>query len=358
MPTISDNDWDDILDDIKDQKAVLLIGPELMNFEGLPLNRHLRNSLYERNADDIAFYYERDGFFLFKSPEAKVRVARQVKRFYRDITPDETVLQRIVQIPFHLVVSVNPDTFVTEAFYRYGVQHRFHYFQYRQRANENNDIEKPTQALPLVYNLFGSKDQDDSLVLDYDDVFKMLQSALGTSSLPTKLLTTFKDASTYIFLGFQFDKWYSQLLLKLLSDNGRSEKLISINNALSDADSNQFVISEFKIQFTGDQYDFFGELHKRCGEKNMLRDTYDSGIGSEAVQIRKRVANGELKEALELLAKAGQNLNWGSDVALLQGRYSNLESERDKGKTDSRDYSVEFAKILDAIIEYTKKIRT
>ena len=261
MQTISEHDWQDILDDIKDQKAVLLIGPEIMQFEGLSLNRHLRNNLNERNQEDIAFYYERDGFFLFKSPEAKVRVARQVKRFYRDLIPDESILQRIVQIPFHLVMSVNPDTFVSEAFYRHGIKHRFHYFQHHHRENENDEIEKPTQALPLVYNLFGSKDQDDSLVLDYDDVYKMLQSAIGTSSLPNKLLRSFREASTYIFLGFQFDKWYSQLLLKFLSDTGRREKLISINNSLTDTDTHQFVIRQFKIQFMGDQYDFFGELH-------------------------------------------------------------------------------------------------
>ena len=79
MPNITESDWLDILDDIQDQKAVLLIGPEIMQVAGQPLNRHLRDSLYARNEADIAFYYERDGFFLFKSPEGKVRVARQVK---------------------------------------------------------------------------------------------------------------------------------------------------------------------------------------------------------------------------------------------------------------------------------------
>ncbi|NJN33363.1 MAG: hypothetical protein HC817_03005 [Saprospiraceae bacterium] len=123
----------------------------------------------------------------------------------------------------------------------------------------------------MIYNHLAQKDQDDSLVLDYDDVYKMLQSALGTSSLPNKLLRSFREASTYIFLGFQFDKWYSQLLLKFLSENGRREKLISINNAVSDKDTNQFVIRQFQIQFMGDQFDFFGELHKRCQTAKILR---------------------------------------------------------------------------------------
>jgi Effector-associated domain 11/SIR2-like domain len=354
MTPLSQNDWTDILDDIKDQKAVLLIGPELMQMEGKPLNRHLRDNLHQRNPDDIAYYYERDGFFLFKSPESKVRVARQVKRFYRDMLPDEGILQQIVQIPFHLVVSVNPDTFVSEAFYRSGVKHRFHYFQYRHRDNENDEIEKPTRALPLVYNLFGSKDQDDSLVLDYDDVYKMLQSAFSAGSLPNKMMRAFKEASTYIFLGFQFDKWYSQLLLKFLSENGRSEKLISINNPLSDTDTNQFVLRQFQIQFMSDQFDFFGELYKQCDAAKILRGVADNTLCAEAVAILKCVAIGEVDNALEALHNAAQHKDWENEVIHLKGRYTRLEDDKDK--TDSRDYRTELAKILDTIIEYTKNV--
>lgn len=356
MPTLTSSDWLDILDDIRDQKAVLLIGPELMQVAGKPLNQHLREQLYARNPDDIPFFYERDGFFLFNSPEAKVRVARQMKRLYRDIAPDEKVLRHIAEIPFHLVVSLNPDTFVTEAFYRHGVKHRFHYFQHRHRDNENEEIEKPSKALPLVYNLFGSKDQDDSLVLDYDDVYKMLQSALGTSSLPNKLMRSFREASTYIFLGFQFDKWYSQLLLKFLSDNGRSEKLISIDKSLRDAHTNDFVMRQFRIQFMGDQFDFFTELHQRCAEEKMLRNTAADAACPQAVEILKRVANGELENALDLLQKAATGKDWENNVIHLQGRYSVLE--RDKDKTDSRDYRTALAQVIDAILELAKNACT
>ncbi len=354
MPNITESDWLDIIEDIQDQKAVLLIGPEIMQIDGKPLNRLIRDSLHGRNPEDIAFYYERDGFFLFKSPESKVRVARQVKRFYRDMIPDETVLQRIVQIPFHLVMSVNPDTFVSEAFYRSGIKHRFHYFQHRHRDNENDEIEKPTKALPLVYNLFGSKDQDDSLVLDYDDVYKMLQSALGISSLPNKLLRSFREASTYIFLGFQFDKWYSQLLLKFLSDNGRIEKRISINNPIKDLDTNGFIINQFQIQFMGDQYDFFGELYQRCEKAKILRGGSSESNCPEAVAILKQLAIGEIDNALEDLHKAAKGQAWENDVILLKAQYTHFEN--DKEKMDSRDYRTSIAKILDAIIEHSKKV--
>lgn len=354
MSTITNSDWLDIIEDIGDQKAVLLIGPEILNIDGIPLHQRLRDALYQRNEEDIAYYYERDGLYLFKSPEGKVRVARQVKRFYRDITPNDAVLLRLAQIPFHLIISLNPDTFVSEAFYKYGIKHRFHYFQHRQLDNENDEIEKPTKALPLIYNMFGSKDQDDSLVLDYDDVYKLLQSALGTASLPPKMLRSFREASTYVFLGFQFDKWYSQLLLKFLSDTGRREKLISINNPMEDTDTHQFIIRQFQIQFMGDQFDFFGELHRRCAEAKILRPIAEQDTCPAAVDIRKRVAMGDIDNALELLQRAAAGQDWENDVVLLQGRHSKLEEDKDR--TDSRDYRTGLAQILDTLLEYTKLI--
>ena len=191
-------------------------------------------------------------------------------------------------------------------------------------------------------------------MLDYDDVYKMLQSALGTSSLPNKLLRSFREASTYIFLGFQFDKWYSQLLLKFLSDNGRSEKLISINNPLKDQDTNGFVIKHFQIQFMGDQFDFFGELHKRCSAAKILRGVTDETHCPEAVAILKRVALSEIDNALDLLLKAAKGKDWENDVILTQGRHSKLEN--DKHATDSRDYRTNFAQIVDTILELTKNV--
>jgi len=355
MP-LTDNDWQDILEDIAEQKAVLLIGPEIMRFEGKPMNRHLRDTLFAQNQADIAYYYERDGLFLFASPEGKVRVARQVKRFYRNLPPDEAILKQVVEIPFHLLVSLNPDTFLSEAFYRHGVKHRFHYFQHHNRANENDEIERPGGAMPLVYNLFGSKDQDDSLILDYNDVYKMLQSAFGTSSLPNKFLRAFRDARTYIFLGFQFDKWYSQLLLKFLSDDAAKDKLIAVRAGGHDADTEGFVIRQFQIQFMGDQFDFFGELHRRCQAAGKLRRLDGSGACPQAVEVKQRIANAELHDALEVLHQALRGKEKENEVVALKARHNKLLDDFEKGVLDSRDYRTELNRIIDAMLELVKHV--
>ncbi len=350
------DEWDDILEDIAEQKTVLLIGPDMIQHDGKSVNHYLRETVVERYADDIAYYYERDGLFLFTSPEGKVRVARQVKRFYRSLQPEEAMLRCVAEIPFHLIVSVNPDTFLTESFYRYGLKHRFHYFQHRDRANDNEKIERPHRAMPLIYNLFGSKDQDDSLILDYDDVYRMLQSMFGSSSLPGKFLSSFRDARTYIFLGFQFDKWYSQLLLKFLTEDATRDKFIAVRSVLNDADIEGFVMREFKVQFIADSFDFFNALYEHCRAADLLRPLIHEAASPKGVEIRQRISNGELHEALDSLQKVLDDTEWRDEATLQLSRYNKLEDEHRKGTLDPRDYHAELNRIIDAVLELTKKL--
>lgn len=345
--------WDNILDDIEDEQAVLLIGPELLRQEGKPVYQLLQDVLKKKNAQDISYFYERDGFYLFASPESKVRVAREIKRFYKRFTPDEEILKQIAEIPFSLVVSTSPDTCVSEAFYRYGIKHRFHYFQHNNRSNENDNIEKPTIRMPLIYNLFGSKDQDDSLVLDYNDMYVMLESAFASSSLPPKFLRTLRSARTYIFLGFRFDMWYSQLLLKYLGGNSAKDQMIAVNSESQNADTKSFVMQQFKIEFVENESDFWQELYRQCEDRDMLRKITDEAA-AETVKIRKRVANGELHEALDILQQAFKGKEEESDIILLQSQWNRLEDERDK--MDSRDYHPQRNRITDAILELAKNL--
>lgn len=56
--------------------------------------------------DQIASYYERDGFFIVKNQDDKPEIAEAVADLYRALRPDEAVLQQIIEIPFPLAVSV------------------------------------------------------------------------------------------------------------------------------------------------------------------------------------------------------------------------------------------------------------
>ena len=351
-------DWDDLMDDIRQQLCVLFIGPDVVQVAGQPLHQSVRNYLKEQcRPGEIVQDYQRDGFFLFKDGPAKTRARRLYNRFFDKNPVDESIFKRILEIPFHVVISINADTLLDDVAYKYGVPHRFDYFRSRSRATE--EVEAPTAATPLFYNLCGCKSQDDSLLLDYEDLYQLLQSALGTPGLPQKLMETLASARTFLFLGFQFDKWHTQLLMRLLQ-GGRSDVSSKVlTTQFPDEDTSTFLIRQFNIEFLGNEADFFEDLYRHCQQEKILRRLADP-LGPEATEIVRCVQNNQLDQALEMLfQQAGQlgKEEVRQSATLLMSRFRRWQEENDKGKMDSRDAAVERNRIVDAISQFTKQLQ-
>ena len=164
-----------ILADLKTGHAALIIGPEIFDVEGLPLQRYIRKQIEAEFPGQIASYYERDGFFILNNQDDKPEVAEAVADLFRNLRPNEDLYRQIMEIPFPLVVSVNPDTCLSELAFRLGVPHRFSAFY----PNKPEDIETPTPELPLFYNIAGCIEREASLLLDYDDLLRLLEGMLA-----------------------------------------------------------------------------------------------------------------------------------------------------------------------------------
>jgi len=126
--------WNEILDDIEDEQAILFIGPELIQLNGQSLGMHVREQLHREHPDDVVHHYRRDGIFLFHDDTAKVEAQKKIKRLYKQLPADETLLQRIAALPFHLIISLTPDTHLNDAFEQCGLHPNFHYFRSGETA--------------------------------------------------------------------------------------------------------------------------------------------------------------------------------------------------------------------------------
>ncbi|MGV3585466.1 MAG: SIR2 family protein [Adhaeribacter sp.] len=352
-------DWDDLRDDIRDQRCVLFIGPDVVQVNGQPLHQAVRNYLKEQcKPGEIIQDYQRDGFFLFKNPLAKTNARRLFNRFFVKHTIDESVFKRILEIPFHAVISINADTLLDDIAYKYGVPHRFHFFRCRNQPEE--EIDYPSSVTPLFYNLCGCKSQDDSLLLDYEDLFQLLKSTLGTPGLPQKLKETLASARTFLFLGFQFDKWHTQLLIRLLQGERGDISSKVLGNYFPEEDTSSFLVNQFNLQFLGKESDFLDKLYKHCQEKNILRRLEKNPFSGDAVEIIRLVQTNQLDKALDILQTVA-NQNKNDEVELfassLKSRWSKWDEDLEKGIIDNRDASVERNKIVDAILKSTKQLQ-
>jgi hypothetical protein len=336
--------------DIKQQKTVLLLGPEIVNIKGVTVRQTLRDQLNETNADDIAHYYERDGFFLFREKMAKEDVQREVVLFYEDhhteTDVDETLFKQLVRLKTHLVLSINPDSFLSDVAYKYGIKHRFAFFQHGGEAVA--EVEEPTAEMPLFYNLCGATDRDDSLVLDYDDLFRLLSSLLGSPGLPLKLKASLQTAKHFLFVGFDFDKWYSQLLLRLLSGEKAIRKF-AIDPSVKEENTTTFLVKQFGIEFIEDEAAFLDELFNQCAAQGLMRDIVETQTPN-TVQVVKHIQNGDLLKALTFAYEHAKNDDGKKMFTLLLGQYNDLAARQTKGTIDSRDYSVQWNKIIDALL--------
>jgi hypothetical protein len=135
-------------------------------------------------------------------------------------------------------------------------------------------LETPTIRKPLIYNLFGSITSPESLILSYDDLFEYFKSVFGNNMLPKDVRSILKDADNVIFLGFQFDRWYVQLILNLLDiyDETSGFSRYALASSLSN-DTRILCMNHFKIEFIGeDNSHFIDILYNKCQEEGMLRD--------------------------------------------------------------------------------------
>lgn len=352
MIDFSSAEWDkkfrSILTDIDQHKCIVLIGPEIVKIGQHSFREVLRNQLQKTNENDIAHYYDRDDFFLFSDKIAKEDIRREIVLFYEghhtDSDVDESLYLDIARLKGHLVLSINPDRFLSNVAFKYGIKHRFAYFQHGGEAVQ--EVEMPTIEMPLFYNLFGSIEKEESLVLDYDDLFKLLSSLLGTPGLPPNLALSLQQAKHFLFVGFDFDKWYSQILLRILSGEKAIRKFAIAKSERSES-TTIFLVKQFGIEFIEDESAFWNELIRRAEKEGLIKSI--SPINSpELRKASQLLASGHILEALTQLHAQEKNRQFAT---LLMARYHDLKDQENKNIIDHQDFNIELNRIVDAAME-------
>lgn len=321
---------EDLLFDIEEEKCVLLIGPEISEKKGKSQTRVIHEQLLEQEAQHIAYYYPNDSLFLFKEDAHKNRAIRRLKRLYREQEVPKTLYKKILEMPIPLIISLNPDTFLSETGEELGLQHDFTHFRYSGESAE--EVAAPSKERPLIYNLSGCLEEDESLVLDYEDLFRLLKAVLP-DGLPNKIRIHLRRSASFLFLGFDFEKWYSQLLLQLLTYERKGRPKFAVKAQPSDEHAKDFLIHQFQVQFLAHDEYFFDTLHEALGKANLLRSlSFPAESGPIPVEdLRKQVAEGQLAKAMERLSRFSLPLEQQQQLTELQARYQQWKSKDNSG---------------------------
>lgn len=356
-------DWDFTLDTIKEGKCILFLGPELYtSSSGKKLDDALLEFLDYPNNEDILNYYPEEGLFLFKNKGAQTMSYYKIKNFFQQSFPEaEELLEKIAQIPFQFIISVTPDSKLSQVYDRMNFKNKSDF--YWRNHSSTTKVKLPAKDSPLVYNLFGTSELQESMVLTHNDLFDFFSSIFGARSMPKELKHVIQKAHNLIFLGIPFHKWYLQLLLRILSLHNDSDFMRYAANQSMDEGMASLCRDQFSIKFLPEKVGaFIEELYERCDEAGILKEI-TAGKPSISEHILELVAGDKidealdrLKEFLESLGEHGEDLM--DDIILLNNRFKRLKKRTMQGIIDFKDSEVENNKIRKSLLDLVNEAKT
>ncbi|MDX2066944.1 MAG: SIR2 family protein [Haliscomenobacter sp.] len=371
-PVSKELDWANIIDSIEAEKCVLFLGS---GFYQIAPEQSFENALAEwlgveqKDHPSIQVYNDDDGFFLFREERSHKRnVTRQIKSFYNQAFPAmDARLAQLAKIPFHLIVSLVPDNILARKFDELGLPYQPDFY-FRKRPH-SKVFEKPSHHKPMIYNLMGNIEAPDSIVLTHSDFFDYLESVFNGNSMHPELREELESAERYIFLGLPYEKWYFQLLLRVLSVH--SEKLRGVvRTALEKLSNNKLETlykEEFKINFHPNQPEVFVQnLYGACGEAGLLKTLPppDPALAKleerSPEEIKELIALAQLEQAFLYLQvyldrRKPQSHALINELLVLRNRYHLLRQRENRGTIDEKDLRIEYNQISELSLALVDK---
>lgn len=355
--------WDNLITAMKEDKVVLLLGPNLFSIQedGKPsaLHPYLSQAIQENHAKDLLAYYQEEDLFLFQKPAAKNESYFTLKNQLEKNPLSSHILENLMAIPIHLYLSFTPYLNPPRSFPKLEIPYFFHYgFYHKKRGAE--DTPEPNGEQPLFYDMFGSIEEEESLILTHDDLFEYIRSIMGAKELHTTLKTVLQRARYFIFLGVPFEKWYVQLMLRLLSSINHQHSAYTWVKEKQDLSALSFLGNEFGIEIISDKTGaetFVQQLYERCDQQNLLRPDPSEGQGPYE-RIQQLLGKDLLEDAVNFMVDflEDKEEDLFDDAMGLSARLSRLGRKAEQGIITQEEVEVGRNKLRLSLENINKQI--
>lgn len=340
-----------LLRTIQDEKCILLLGPDCaINEKGERLFMSFLQHFEEFNQ---ALDYDMEELINFRGDGSlKNDLLLDMKDYYEEHSQPGSFHKKIACIPFHLVIYSTPDRLLENAFRSYGLPvNSSHYYA----KGEPQDISEPTKNAPLVYHLLGDIEEEDSIVLTYEDLFDFIFAVVGGGEggkpLPTELKYAISNARSFLFLGFDLSKWYVQLLFRLFGMHNRSRTPITYDTW--DDKTKNFYVNNFQIKLLpADMYLLIDALYQETEKNGLLRKVANIQENDISVEMKKMIAENQFTAAFQKLMEyfSDKNSTEHNDLVMLSARFHRNEQANDRRTLTQSDYQLELNLITYALL--------
>lgn len=201
---------------------MLLLGPGIDRDESdQPLTFELAQALADELPEDIEVPNRQNlaqvSQLFHRYVKDHLTLAIAAEEFYAPYSNSTTELHRqLAALPFTLCIQTTIDRMLANAFKEVGKSPLEEYYNWQKPRSIV--LSESTAECPIIYNLYGSVSDLDSLVLTENDLLDFLVSIIkGSSPLPSYFTSRINNPNTsFLFIGFGFRDWYIRILLHLL----------------------------------------------------------------------------------------------------------------------------------------------
>lgn len=362
----------EILDALEEQKCVLILGnyafsKPVSEGEGGPselflpelLAREQHKWIDQLPPDSSPDFYT-SAQALINRPGGQRRF-RKIARIQLDdlAAPQLERFARISEIPFDLILSTYPYDLVHEVFEHNNIPHQYAYYSYLQ---EPSPLQPFSPEYPLLYNLFGSVQNKESMVVSLDRLYQFIFGILGVHKLPKLIQDKLRQASHLVFLGFSFDDWYMKLLLRVLEVHEKEIAYAHPPGASGvEKQNRQFFESNFKMTFLDKKIDdFVSGLHALCVEEELLRKGNPAAVGSSYENLQTSVDQHRLGEVLEqlddLILKNGKNGSFILQLGEYQRTYNRIREWEQYDRLSKEELEKEWQGLRDQLSLFIERV--
>lgn len=348
-----------IINHIKRDRCIIMLGPELVIPEtGLALQKDLVRFL--KKETDVTVNQDIDDLFILNNFTSKTFFCAELRKYYQKYVKPESIQNMLARIPCHLYLSISPDSSLSQSFDNQGIPHSFRFYN---KTDNQPEIDSPSQGKPLIYNMFGSVAEEDSLIVTHDDLFEFLFSLIGeTSQLPLELKHQFNEAKIFIFLGFDFEKWYLKLLLRVFGVHYNTMPIVSGGENPLGEQIKAFYINNFEMHFVDkDIPSLVEELYTAFQEEDLLRPVQEAAQKPlEMVHtVTSHIKEDRIVDALEELEGYFEiySEDLFKEVMSISGAYNSLSRKINRNTISLEHAAIQQNQIRESILNLVGEVR-
>lgn len=270
-------------------------------------------------APDLAHFRVMERFRKAYGGDAETVYEELYQRVYTLENIHPVFHKKLPFVPFPLIINTSHDELLRDAFVHAGMHDvKSSYFSYKN--NPQKKLKPPTVENPVIYNLFGSISDPQSMVTVPGDLLEYVFSIIqrGEDQLDKIVTDAVRDAKHIIFLGFDFESWHLKILLRYFKINyPKTDQPRVVTYArpwkLESRETEEFFKNTFNVTFVKDDVvEFIENLHDRCARNpGMLRTPTVKKQASFRDRLSDLVADGKIDQAFGMWKEYGE----GNEVA-------------------------------------------